>query len=245
MKFSSENTVILTTVDSTNNYATRLIDEGAVDGTVVLAHFQTNGKGQQGNFWESEMYSNLLFSVILYPRFLAASQQFYLSKIVSLALAKTIQQRANYVSIKWPNDLYVGEKKIGGILIEHAVKGAQLESSVTGIGLNVNQTQFISDAPNPVSLKLITGEEYAIEDLLKIYLQHFSAYYKLLQSGHIQTIDAHYWSLLFRNEGWHQFRKGNEVFTARLKGIGEFGQLCMEKKSGELCSFLFKEVEFV
>jgi BirA family biotin operon repressor/biotin-[acetyl-CoA-carboxylase] ligase len=159
--------IYLNEVESTNNYANQLIlSDAAEEGTVVLAQYQTHGKGQHGNVWESETGKNLLMSIIWYPGFLPASQQFMISKIVSIAITDCVNDIIDDCKIKWPNDIYIGNQKLAGILIENSVKGSHLSSSVVGIGLNVNQQVFISAAPNPVSLFQITGVIYEISELM-------------------------------------------------------------------------------
>src|SRR5680860_150521 len=159
------NIIVLKDVESTNNYANQLILSNAEEGTVVLAQFQKKGRGQQGNQWESQSGKNLLASIILYPKFLKAGNQFLISKMVSLGLVEYLRHEVRDVSIKWPNDIYIGNKKIAGILIENAIKGRNLFSTVIGVGLNLNQKNFLSDAPNPVSLYQLTGKEYNIKSV--------------------------------------------------------------------------------
>lgn len=245
MFLTDRNIFVFDEIDSTNNYAKQLIADKVVEGTVVLAHYQQTGRGQQGNFWESEAKKNLLFSLIVYPRFLEAGKQFYLSKIASLALLKVVSSRLKDARIKWPNDLYVGEKKIAGMLIEPAIKGACIDSTVIGIGLNVNQEVFLSDAPNPVSMKNLKGESVEREMLLSEFLEAFQQYYEVLAKNHLQAIDDLYNKNLYRGAGWHLYRKDGIEFQAKFAGIGEFGQLRLEKKSGDIQEFMFKEVEFV
>ncbi|QIA09727.1 biotin--[acetyl-CoA-carboxylase] ligase [Draconibacterium halophilum] len=245
MFLTDKNIIVLNELDSTNNYAKQLLKEKAAQGTVVLAHYQENGRGQVGNFWESERGKNLLFSVILYPGFLDAGKQFYISKIVSLALANTLKQHLEDVKIKWPNDIYVGEKKIAGILIENTVKGIALDSSIVGVGVNVNQEQFKSVAPNPVSLKQLLKKEIDIRDILKAFLQKLENYFEVLREGKVEQVDAEYFQLLFRNEGLHRYRKDDKEFRARIAGIGSFGQLELEEPDGKVTEYMFKEVEFV
>ncbi|MCY1720363.1 biotin--[acetyl-CoA-carboxylase] ligase [Prolixibacteraceae bacterium Z1-6] len=245
MFLTDKNIIVLNEVDSTNNYAKQLIADKAGEGTVVLAHYQNSGKGQQGNFWESEAGKNLLFSLILYPGFLDAAKQFYISKAVSLALVQVVKKEISDVHIKWPNDIYVGNKKIGGILIENTIKGSKLDSAIIGIGLNLNQENFISGAPNPVSLKQLTGKEYNAKEVLKDFLIRFNDLMGELQNGFFETIEKNYLAGLFRYNEWSLFRKDGKEFTARIAGIGEFGQLQLEKRSGDVEAFLFKEVEFV
>ena len=245
MFLTDKNIIVFNELDSTNNYANQLVKEKAAQGTVVLAHYQESGRGQVGNFWESERDKNLLFSVILYPGFLEAGKQFYISKAVSLALAELLKEQLNDVKIKWPNDIYVGEKKIAGILIENTVKGITLDSSIVGVGLNVNQERFFSDAPNPVSMKQLLKKDFDIQDILKAFLQKLENYIEVLREGRLEKVDAEYFRSLFRNEGFHTYRKDGKEFSARIAGIGSFGQLQLEEPDGNVTEYMFKEVEFV
>ncbi len=246
MKKQGKKIIILNEVESTNNYASRLVLSDAADeGTVVLTQFQKKGRGQGKNSWESEAGKNLLASIILFPRFLSAGKQFLLSKIVSLGLVEFLERKTEGVSIKWPNDIYVGDKKIAGILIENTVKGSNLFSSVLGIGLNLNQMKFLSDAPNPVSLKQITGDSYEIELVATEVLDVVLKWYKKGKAGSFAEIDSAYFSHLFMKNRWASYSKGGEFFEARIVGVGEFGQLHLEKRDGRVETFLFREVEFV
>lgn len=241
-----KNIIILNEADSTNNYANNLIvSKQAVEGTVVLAYCQKKGKGQRGNSWESEAGKNVLMSIILFPDFMAAETQFMISKIVSLALFDFLQKEINGISIKWPNDLYVDNRKIAGILIENSVKGHNLYSSVLGIGLNVNQEQFISNAPNPVSLKKITGKDYNIEILADKISSLVFEYYFMLKEGKTDWINSQYFDKLFRKNKWAKFRKEGLEFDARITGIGEFGQLKLENRDSMVSEYMFKEIEYV
>lgn len=238
--------IFLDEVESTNNYANGLVlSDAAEEGTAVLTRFQQKGKGQQGNGWESEAGKNLLASIILYPNFLSAGKQFYLSKITCLAIASCLAGEVENVSVKWPNDIYIGNKKVAGILIENSIKGATLFSSIVGIGLNLNQEQFVSDAVNPIALKQITGKEYDAELMLKKITKAFFAGYRKLKDGKYHEIDRAYMAQLYRNNEWAFYRMGGVVFEARIVGIGEFGQLQLENRNGGISAYMFKEVEFV
>ena len=246
MTVNDKNIIILNEIDSTNNYANRLImSKQAVEGTVVLAHSQKEGRGQGGNSWESEAGKNVLMSIILFPEFLAVENQFLISKIVSLALVELIENETDNVSIKWPNDIYVGNKKIAGILIENSVKGCILHSAVLGIGLNVNQEQFVSNAPNPISLKKITGKNYDIEVLAAKITDFVFEYYHKLKKGEAYLINSLYFNKLYRKNTWTKFRKEGIEFDARITGIGEFGHLQLENTNGTVSEYMFKEVEYV
>lgn len=242
----NKNIIFLTEVESTNNYANQLVlSKAAVEGTVVLAQHQKKGKGQQGNRWESEDGKNLLASIILFPEFLSAGKQFYLSKIASLAIVDFLKSEITNICIKWPNDIYVQDKKVAGILIENAVKGQNISSAIIGIGLNLNQELFISDAPNPVSLKQITGKDYDVKKITEQILKHIDVWYGKLENGCFNEIDLAYFSLLFRANKWALFAENGKQFEAKITGIGKFGQLILEYRNGLSAEYMFKEVEFV
>ena len=239
--------IYLKEIDSTNNYANKLIlSDTAEDGTVVLAQHQTGGKGQLGNSWESEAGKNLLMSIIWYPRFLPAGRQFLISKIISLAITDFLQNEIQNSTIKWPNDIYVDNRKLAGILIENSVKGNHLFSTVIGIGMNVNQQEFESDAPNPVSLWQITGKDYNISDLLEKLLKNLGYWYNELENGSINSIDETYFSRLYRKNEWSLFAEpGKQIFEAQITGIGKFGQLQLQLRDETIHEYMFKEIEFV
>ncbi len=246
MKKTDKNTVIVSETGSSNNYAKQLISSGkAHHGTVVLTHFQSAGKGYAGNHWESEANKNLLASLVLFPEFLPAEKQFFLSKITSLALVDFLDETIDRVSIKWPNDIYAGDKKIGGILIENSVEGHYIQSSVIGVGLNINQEHFSTAIPRPVSLKQLTGREFSIESVAEKFQTHFWEWYCHLSNGQTDAIDFHYFNRLYRLNQWARFKKGEFIFEARIRGIGEFGQFILETRCGEVEEYLFKEIEFV
>lgn len=237
--------IVLSEVDSTNNYAKQLIAKKAQHGTVVLAQYQNAGRGQMGNFWESARGENMLSSLIICPHFLDAGKQFLISKIVSLALVEMLSAHTQNVQIKWPNDIYVGDKKIAGILIENTIKGSTLDYSVIGVGLNINQEIFESEAPNPVSLKQLTGKQFDIQQILKEYLSVFGKWYSVLEKGNCEEIDRAYLAQLIGYQSWRTYRREGEAFEAQITGIGDFGQLQLEERNGKNHEFMFKEVEFV
>jgi len=246
MNLTNKNFIFLNEVESTNNYANQLVlSKAAEHGTVVLAQHQKKGRGQQGNSWESEPGKNLLVSFILFPLFLPAARQFQLSKIASLALVDFLETETKQVSIKWPNDIYIQNNKVAGILIENSVMGNHLSSAIIGIGLNLNQEEFVSDAPNPVSLKQITGKDYNIEDVAFEIADHLNKWYKLLENGEFDDIESVYLNQLFRVNEWAVFTKNGKQFEARITGIGEYGQLILEDRNGVISEHMFKEVEFV
>jgi BirA family transcriptional regulator, biotin operon repressor / biotin---[acetyl-CoA-carboxylase] ligase len=246
MSKESNNFIVLDIIDSTNNYANHLISAGtAENGTVVLAHYQNDGRGQRENRWESAPGKNLLTSFVVFPTFLEPSNQFYLSKIASLAIVEWLFTKTTDISIKWPNDIYVGHKKIAGILIETSVQGNILYSAVVGTGLNLNQNEFNASLPNPVSLKLITGSEYDVVDSARELYEVFMKLYQELEAGAFEKIDTTYFNHLFRRNEWAWFREKGELLEARIVGIGGYGQLLLEDRTGNINAYFFKQIEFV
>jgi BirA family biotin operon repressor/biotin-[acetyl-CoA-carboxylase] ligase len=238
--------IFLNEIDSTNNYANQLIlSNAAEEGTIVMTQFQKKGRGQPGNGWESEAGKNLLVSFILFPEFLHAEKQFQISKAISLSIVEFLNREVDRVSIKWPNDIYVENKKIAGILIENSIKGTTLFSSIVGIGLNINQDIFVSDAPNPVSLKQLTGKEFDVKSVMCDIFELFTKWYRRLQYVAAVDIDSTYFDQLYGKEEWKTYSKQGELFEAKIVGIGEYGQLQLKNRHGIIEEFMFKEVEFV
>jgi len=158
--------ISLEEVDSTNNYAKLLLSKEEVkEGTLIRTRFQTTGRGQHQNRWESERDANLTFSLLLHPYVLPADEPFFLSQITALGVVDFLSSsyELENLSIKWPNDIYWKDKKIGGILIENLLSGQLIAHSILGVGVNINQTVFGGDVPNPVSVKQITGNDHDLE----------------------------------------------------------------------------------
>lgn len=238
--------VRLEVIDSTNNYANRQIREhGLSEGTVFLAYEQTTGRGQQNNSWESAPGENLLFSIVLFPDFLEIRRQFMISKVVALGIYKALNKYVDSLKIKWPNDIYAGNRKLGGILIENSIMSGLLKSSIVGIGLNVNQTIFYSNAPNPVSLKMLTNQHFDSEIILTEILSGIDWYYSLLRNGEEEIIDREFISALYRINEKHFFKAEDVVFEGEILGVNAIGQLLIRKNNGEVYDFHFKEVEFL
>lgn len=234
------------TVTSTNDVALEEIKSGkAVHGTVIYAGEQSNGRGQQGNKWVSSYDKNLTASIILYPKSLKATSQFIISKIVSVALVNLLSEYTTGISIKWPNDIYAGDDKIAGILIEHSIKGDSLESSVVGIGLNLNQSIFSSDLPNPVSLGMITGMEHNRETILSELCRHIDSLYHMVGKGNFKPVDTAYRTHLYRCDKYCDYRVKGLVIKGRIEGVDEFGRLLLQDEGGAIKAYSFKEIEFI
>jgi BirA family transcriptional regulator, biotin operon repressor / biotin---[acetyl-CoA-carboxylase] ligase len=246
MRKGSKYFIVLNEIDSTNNYANHLIVAGqAIHGTAVLAHYQQQGRGQQGNQWESAPGLNMLASFIFMPDFLPPERQFYLSKIASLALTDWLSQHVDHVKVKWPNDIYVGDRKIAGMLIETSVMGNNLQSAVAGIGLNLNQLNFSPSLPNPVSLKQLTGIDYNVEEVALQFWDLLMEWYLKLEQDRTVLIDEAYVNNLYRMNMWAEYIKDKQSIEARIAGVDAWGQLILEKRSGERIICAFKEITFV
>lgn len=234
------------TLDSTNEELKKIANKNELPNlTCLVTDNQTAGKGQIGNKWESEPFKNLTFSILLHPITLPIMKQFLLSKMVSVAIAQTLEHYVADVSIKWPNDIYVGDKKICGILIENSIMGDKIHQSIIGIGLNVNQTQFLSDAPNPVSLKMISDEEYPLENILIQILEQLEIRFAQLLAGCTNTITHIYFDKLYRREGYFTYKDVNGEFMAKIEEVKDMGFLILKRKDGTLSEYAFKEVQFI
>ena len=227
-------------IDETESTNLWLKEQGDEENRVVVADFQPAGRGCGTNTWESERGKNLTFSVMIHPEEIPASGQFLISEAVSVALCRTLSPYIyNKVEIKWPNDIYVDDRKICGILIENRLQGPIIKDAVIGIGLNVNQTTFVSDAPNPVSLCQITGHEMNREALLDEFLK------RLDEALHDETVPTDYRSRLYRRDGLFAYRDQEGLFRARLKDVLPDGRLLLTDEAGQDRTYAFKEVQFV
>ena len=234
------------TVTSTNDRLAELCQEKEIkEFTTLMAEYQTSGKGQRGNSWESEPHKNLLFSFVLFPEFLEARRQFLISQIVSLAIKEELDTYTDDVSIKWPNDIYWKEKKICGILIENDLIGRNISRSIAGIGININQEEFHSPAPNPVSLYQITGKQYDIFEVLRNIMLRVQSYYYQLKKNDTSSIVTQYEKSLFRKEGMHRYKDANGEFLARIVYVEPEGRLILEDERQIKRGYMFKEVEYL
>lgn len=235
------------TLPSTNTHAAVLLrSEKPREGTIISAGFQSGGRGQAGNKWESEACKNLLISIILYPESINPSDQFIISMAISLGLCELLDKYIPGSKIKWPNDIYVNNDKIAGILIENTIMGSGIESCVAGIGLNVNQTIFLSNAPNPVSISSLTGSYLILSQLLNELSATLDKKYKQLLSEDYETIMTDYISRLYKINEWSDYKDSYGLFEGRILSVHENGLIKIEKKgSGIVSEYSFKEVEFI
>ena len=245
-------------VQSTNTYLLDLLAQGTTlpDTTVIYTLRQTAGRGQRGNSWESEMDKNILFSMLLCPTFLPIREQFLLSQICSLGIVEALDEliRTQHLqdevklSIKWPNDIYAGDGKLCGILIENRLMGGTLQHSVLGVGINVNQEKWIGNAPNPVSLKML-GIQTDPLTVLDLVTKHIVELYNAFRDNKemANVIRERYMQRLYRKDGYYAYYDPakDEHFDAEIAGVDAQGPLMLRLPSGEVRSYWFKEVKFV
>lgn len=234
---------------STNEYLAEQCAHGNVEEFhTVFTEFQTSGKGQRGNSWESEAGKNLLFSTVLYPTTLEAKQQFNLSILVTGSILDALEQFTEGFSIKWPNDIYWKDKKIAGILIENILEGKYISQCIIGIGLNVNQKEFHSSAPNPVSLAQIIGEELNREELLERILHNIVAGYRAMEKnypGIQEALRLLYLLKLYRRHGFYPYQDKQGQFMAEFYQIDSDGHLYLKDEEGNIRKYAFKEVTYL
>lgn len=233
-------------IDSTNNEAYRNV-ETALHGSVWAAHFQTAGKGQQGNKWESAAGENLLCSILLRPLFLPPERQFLISQIVALSVCDLLDHWGVDSTIKWPNDIYVGNNKVQGMLIEHFLSGSQLSASIVGVGINLNQIRFDSNTPNPTSVFLETGITHLPKEALQELLGFVHKRYKKLEQGKIDTIEIEYKERLYRFNQLACFRccATKSFFWGKIVGVNENGCLMVKREEGVVEVFSFQEIKYI
>lgn len=227
---------------------------------VIRTDYQTSGRGQAGNGWESEAGKNLLFSILLRCQSLSAGEQFSLTMLMSVTMIELLSRYlpTDRLSIKWPNDVYYGDRKVCGILVENTLMGGLVDHSIVGIGLNVNQLEFHSDAPNPVSMRQITGEIYDVAGLLDEYLKILECRLPMLSDS---TLKSLYLACLYRRKGFYPYieREVNTTptsialvsehsfgsFLAEFVGVTPSGELLLRTQSGEIKSYHFKQIRYI
>ena len=244
--FVGSNFIELPEVDSTNTYLKDLISQKKLpEGTCVAAVAQTSGRGQAGNSWLSEPGKNITLSILLNPVFLDAPKQFYLSMAMALAVKDFCESQVDdEVKIKWPNDIFWNDNKLGGLLIENTISGSKIVSSVVGIGLNVNQVTFPEDSGRPVSLANVSGRSYILKELYQTLFAYIEKYYLQLRQQHFNFLDKAYMVSMYRYQQTHDFRKGKQLIRGEIAGVTKDGRLILQSGEKEY-KFNFKEVEFI
>ena len=227
---------------STNDEASARIGKGPLEeGMVIITAYQTRGRGQRGNTWDSEQDANITFSVILKPSFLPAGEQFRLTQAVSVALTDVLNKYQLGFMIKWPNDIYHNSRKVSGILIQTTLNGPYLENAVVGIGLNVNQQSFAIE--RATSLALITGQQYDLQEVFENLAQALEQRYLQLRDSRFDGLHQDYMDVLYHFGEDHLY-KSNHVFSGRIIDVRPSGELVVETGAGEE-EFRHKEIEFL
>lgn len=249
--FVGQNCIYLSTIHSTNSYAIELLKETKPpEGTLIYTFEQLNGRGQRGNTWHGEPTKNGAFSYIFYPSFLQADEQFLLTQVTSLAVADLMAEllqstdKMQEIRIKWPNDIYVGNQKIAGILIENSLRDKNIQHAVIGIGININQTSF-SNQFNATSLALITKKELDLKGVMNRLCDFMEARYLQLKTNKQAILNNAYLERLYRLNEWHWYQTGESCFEGKIKGVSSIGKLEVELRSGEQVSFNLKEIQFL
>lgn len=237
-------TIQLEETDSTNRYLHDYSGEEGELMTIVTTRYQSAGKGQGSNSWESERGKNLLVSIKVRPNGLPIERQYVLLEAMALAIRNVIASYAPNTTIKWPNDIYVGDRKISGTLSECSFSGKYIDDCILGSGINVNQEIFLSDAPNPISLKQITGVDTDPDDILADIIEQLEQYLFAIDSGNYMLVHSLYHTYLYRRQGFHLYEDKDGVFNAKIVDVRPNGYLELEREDGNRSLYAFKEVHF-
>lgn len=245
------NIINIASVDSTNTYL-RAMPTETPDMTVVATTDQTAGRGQRGNRWESARGENVTLSMLFRPGGIRPAAQFGISRATALAVADTVVwllggSDDGRVMVKWSNDIYVDDKKIAGILIEHSISGDSISRTIIGIGLNVNQTEFVSDAPNPVSARMLTGREYDLPTVTQRLVTALAERLEAERESCGTASGEEYRRRLWRGKGYHPYRvtASGERFMAEIAGVDPTGMLSLRREDGGVERYSFKEVSSI
>lgn len=230
-------------LDSTNNYAANLLERGELaHGTVIMSGEQTAGRGQRGASWVAEPYKNLIFTCFLEYDNLSVDNQQSITHLVSLSLVGLLKEKGINAVIKWPNDILVGNSKIAGILIENQFESSRCKSSIIGIGMNVNQTDF-GDF-NATSMALIKGEEFSLESISFLLIERLRENYEILRTHGYETLRNAYLDCLWLKGKSSQFEDRNGIFQGIILGTDAHGRLEIQRE-GEIKTYDLKEIKFL
>lgn len=228
-------------LDSTNEEAKRLLAENVIDGTVVTTSHQTAGRGQFGRAWESSEALNVMMSVIVHPKNFLVAHQFNLNMAISLAVQKVVDTYCENVTVKWPNDIYVGDKKIAGILIQNFIQGAAINSSIIGIGLNVNQESWPPNVTNPTSLKLESKRSFQLSEVIKELCISIDDVYRQLNSGKYSCLEEYNDRLFKKGKSVLFEKETGDIFHGIIKGVDDEGRLVIDQE-GNLNVYTFGSI---
>ncbi|TCC93744.1 biotin--[acetyl-CoA-carboxylase] ligase [Pedobacter frigiditerrae] len=246
--FVGQNLIKLLAVDSTNTFLKNLVSksEPLPEGTVIMADHQFAGRGQQENTWQAEPGKNLTVSILLKPKFLPLNKQFLLNIAISIAINKALSKYVPVgITIKWPNDIYYLNKKLGGILIENSIVGNAIKTAVIGIGLNINQQDFSNElASKATSLHQILQEDVNLAELLSEICSQIESLYLQLKTGAHAFLTEAYVHKLYKINIPSMYRHNGEIFEGIILGITDLGLLNVMRDE-KVTQFNFKEIEFL
>jgi BirA family biotin operon repressor/biotin-[acetyl-CoA-carboxylase] ligase len=246
--FVGQNLIKLPEVDSTNNFLKRLVSnsEPLAEGTVIMADNQYAGRGQHGNVWHASPGLNLTFSLLLKPVFLDITHQFSLNMVISVALSRVLSAATGGdVKVKWPNDLYFKDQKIGGILIENIISGSRYKVCIVGIGINVNQKDFHPDLrEKAISISLILQQDVNLNLLLAEICSHIESGYLMLRANGYKDLKLQYLQNLYKLEKTLNYKHGEEIKQGKIIDVTDQGLLAIEV-AGKAHFYNFKEIEFL
>jgi BirA family biotin operon repressor/biotin-[acetyl-CoA-carboxylase] ligase len=238
---------VINELPSTQQYLSNLAQHHDLpEWTICRVLHQSKGKGMGTNSWESEKEKNLLFSLFLRPEFLQPHEAFCLSKIVALGIRKTLQEFVSEpVHIKWPNDIYIGNKKVCGMLVENTFTDVCIKTSLIGIGININQAAFSPNLPNPASLVHFTNKELCIEQVLRKSIAQIKHYYQQVIHNGAESINENYLSRLYQINQWQSYQTDMGTFRGRIIGVDAYGFLQIEDQQGKIRSYDVKQVSYL
>lgn len=233
--------------DSTNSYLSRMLAEqpDTPAYTVIRAAYQYAGRGQRGHHWEAQRGKNLLFSILLRPQNIKAANGFAIQQIVSLSIHKVLSQYADGFSIKWPNDIYWNNKKICGFITENSITGEYIDTSVVGIGINLNQRAFISSAPNPVSLWQIINRESSAQEIMEQITAEVIDGIEQYDAACSEAVSRRYIQAMYRARGVYPYSSKGREFRAMICTVTPQGELVLCEEDGTISSYRFKEVAYI
>ena len=237
-----ENPLFIDTIDSTNKKLKELLVEKAdlPDYFCVAADYQSAGRGQGSNRWQSDRGLNVLASILFKPSY-TPSYQFILNQCFALSVRALLAQYVEDVKIKWPNDIYVGKNKIAGILIEHNIQGESIKNTIAGVGININQTEFDKDIPNPISLKLLTNRDFDVHSMVRDLIG-FCRQYKCSNNLNAQDVHKEYLSHLFLYQEFAWYEMDGKMVEAEISGTDVYGRLLLRDREGNTYCCGMKEV---
>lgn len=248
-----KNFELLDEIPSTNSYLQELLQKNPTLPELygVFTRHQSQGRGQRGNTWHSKPGENIIISFLLRPQFLESNEQFVISELASIAVARCLAQfldedQKKQITVKWPNDIYYGDKKIAGILIEHSLTGNTIDYSIIGLGININERDFPEDLPNPVSLTQITGKQYELAEVIVFLLHEIQEQYQAIRKGLRTDLHARYMKHLYRRDGqFYPYESAQGIFKARIRNVQPNGIITLCHEDGELHDYAFKELKFL